>query len=246
MGETQADCQPLKSSQRSRPIVDGPRQVHFEAPPIPPKKPNIYPAKQAKVDVKKIESKDDTSPKYTQPSSFPAVGSAPGSAFPGGQWHTSPDPTRSLGSAQVFYHNFAPQGHGPLPCPQNITYIGAPCPPTDQPTWGTAMAADYANAAPPPTGTNFQPPVPDTTYGPMMHTFMPRFDGPGANMVPGTVPVGVPSFISPPVQFVPTPSHTNAVALRPNDGWFHRYSVPGPSGYYFHASWPEQKSMRLF
>ncbi len=37
--------------------------------------------------------------------------------------------------------------------------------------------AYYRNAAPPPCGVNFQPPVPDTTFGPMPHVYVPRFDG---------------------------------------------------------------------
>ncbi|ETS85746.1 hypothetical protein PFICI_03771 [Pestalotiopsis fici W106-1] len=36
--------------------------------------------------------------------------------------------------------------------------------------------ADYGNGVPPNTGQNFQPPVPDTTYGPIQHIFRPRSD----------------------------------------------------------------------
>ncbi|KAK1675619.1 hypothetical protein BDP55DRAFT_728464 [Colletotrichum godetiae] len=36
--------------------------------------------------------------------------------------------------------------------------------------------ADYQNVAPPAGGLHFQPPVPDTTYGPMQHVYVPRFD----------------------------------------------------------------------
>ncbi|KAI0128640.1 hypothetical protein BJ170DRAFT_682426 [Xylariales sp. AK1849] len=36
---------------------------------------------------------------------------------------------------------------------------------------------EYANGAMPNTGQHFQPPVPDTTYGPMVHTYRPRTDG---------------------------------------------------------------------
>lgn len=35
---------------------------------------------------------------------------------------------------------------------------------------------DYRNCAPPPSGVNFQPPVPDTTFGTMSHVYIPRFD----------------------------------------------------------------------
>lgn len=37
--------------------------------------------------------------------------------------------------------------------------------------------ASYRNSVPPPCGVNFQPPVPDTTFGPMPHVYVPRFDG---------------------------------------------------------------------
>jgi hypothetical protein len=36
---------------------------------------------------------------------------------------------------------------------------------------------DYQNAAPPVHGLHFQPPVPDTTFGPMQHVYVPRHDG---------------------------------------------------------------------
>lgn len=42
------------------------------------------------------------------------------------------------------------------------------------------IMADYHNAAPPPCGVNFQPPVPDTTFGTIPHVYVPRFDGPYA------------------------------------------------------------------
>jgi hypothetical protein len=38
------------------------------------------------------------------------------------------------------------------------------------------MMPDYQNAAPPTIGQNYQPPVPDTSMGPMHHTYIPRFD----------------------------------------------------------------------
>lgn len=36
--------------------------------------------------------------------------------------------------------------------------------------------ADYGNGFMPNTGQHFQPPVPDTTYGPIQHTYYPRYD----------------------------------------------------------------------
>ncbi|OHE92774.1 hypothetical protein CORC01_11924 [Colletotrichum orchidophilum] len=48
--------------------------------------------------------------------------------------------------------------------------------------------ADYQNVAPPAGGLHFQPPVPDTTYGPMQHVYVPRFD----NGMPPVYHVGLP------------------------------------------------------
>ncbi|KAF7558688.1 hypothetical protein G7046_g5469 [Stylonectria norvegica] len=87
---------------------------------------------------------------------------------------------------------------------QPITYIGL-----QGPAPGT-MAADYQHCGPPPMGLNFQPPVPDTTFGPIPHVYVPRFDG---AVYPPGVQVGLP-----PVQFVPTPACTTvqpAVAPQP-------------------------------
>lgn len=45
---------------------------------------------------------------------------------------------------------------------------------------------DYQNGAPyHPQGLHFQPPVPDTTYGPMTHIYVPRHDGVAPHLVPG-------------------------------------------------------------
>lgn len=43
--------------------------------------------------------------------------------------------------------------------------------------------AYYRNSHP--QGLHFQPPVPDTTYGPMTHIYVPRQDNIAAPIVPG-------------------------------------------------------------
>lgn len=61
-----------------------------------------------------------------------------------------------------------------------IPYIGQLPPQQFVPqqfTGPAASMANYQNAAPQPTGVNFQPPVPDTTFGPIPHVYVPRFDG---------------------------------------------------------------------
>ncbi|KAJ3472454.1 hypothetical protein NLG97_g10976 [Lecanicillium saksenae] len=57
--------------------------------------------------------------------------------------------------------------------------------------------ADYQNAGPPACGVHFQPPVPDTTFGPISHVYVPRFDGQYAS---------APQVGPPIMQFVHTPA----------------------------------------
>ncbi|KAG4262250.1 hypothetical protein FPRO03_11123 [Fusarium proliferatum] len=134
-----------------------------------------------------------------QPTSFPALGLGP-NAQP--QWHISADPTQSLAQqvptgfvSPTPQHQFLPPQFHPHPHPapfisagQNqftpspITYIGIG---PQSPAVNTANMGDYQNTAPPVHGMNFQPPVPDTTFGPMQHVYVPRFD----NGLAG-VPVG--------------------------------------------------------
>ncbi|KAF4453098.1 hypothetical protein F53441_4158 [Fusarium austroafricanum] len=150
-----------------------------------------------------------------QPSSFPALGLGP-SCQP--QWHISANPTQSLshqgpgGFVSPLAHHqqqfLSPQFHpasfnniGPSNItPNSITYIGiGPQPPTAN----NANMGDYQHTAPPVHGLNFQPPVPDTTFGPMQHVYVPRFDGGLAGVqvgapatfsyVPSSVPFAVPS-----------------------------------------------------
>lgn len=132
---------------------------------------------------------------------FPQVGLAPTGDSTKGTWHTFADPTRSL--EQQTWHQHWPAGSNahPFPVPPHpfqhhlpphpsfhpnfnnpqFPTSGSPGPPVTyiglQHQPGPAnMAGDYSNTAPPPTGVNFQPPVPDTTFGPMNHVYYPRFD----------------------------------------------------------------------
>ncbi|RSM06328.1 hypothetical protein CEP52_005737 [Fusarium oligoseptatum] len=149
-----------------------------------------------------------TASEDNQPTSFPALGVAANSQL---QWHTSANPTQSLRHQlptgpggfispppqQAAYFSL-PQQHHPQIHPasyinappgthNNVTYIGVG-PPNN--TMG-----DYQNAAPPVNGVHFQPPVPDTTFGPMQHVYVPRFDGGLAGVqvgLPAPAPVSVP------------------------------------------------------
>ena len=76
-----------------------------------------------------------------------------------------------------------------------------------------ATMGDYQNAFPYHAGLNYQPPVPDTTFGAMQHLYVPRFDG---GFVPGSHQMGAPYY---PVQLnsVPTPCmYTTGPATKPH------------------------------
>ncbi|KAJ4119957.1 hypothetical protein NW768_010547 [Fusarium equiseti] len=135
----------------------------------------------------------------TQPTNFPALGLGANQL----QWHYSANPTQSLGHQlptsfissppQTFQQQLfsPPQFHpasyistgpnnitpSPSPTPTPITYIGVgPQSPALNLHQSNTMG-DYQNAAPPVHGLHFQPPVPDTTFGPMQHVYVPRHDG---------------------------------------------------------------------
>ncbi|KAL7812455.1 hypothetical protein V8C44DRAFT_364420 [Trichoderma aethiopicum] len=196
-----------------------------------------------------------------QPDSFPQLGAPPHSTLGAGQWHTAADPTQSVklpgqpfagfaapgagpgpGASpfqlhpQLFAGPFSPlqqqqhhhqipvqlQPHASFPTTAPITYIGSPI----------AMA-DYQNAAPMHTGVNFQPPVPDTTFGPIPHVYVPRFDG---GYMPAAVQVGLPSvqFVSRPVTAAPMSTATYTV-VTPKTYYY--------NGYTYYASFTRQPTV---
>ncbi|RDA91939.1 hypothetical protein CP533_1302 [Ophiocordyceps camponoti-saundersi (nom. inval.)] len=110
-----------------------------------------------------------------QPTNFPQVGPAPASGGSTQGWFTAADPTRSLGTSA--YTNFHPTAAA-APQPAQL-----PRPAAANPTM-----ADYQNAVPHPAGVNFQPPVPDNTFGPIPHLYVPRFDPVGAHPFPLVYP----------------------------------------------------------
>ncbi|KFA65998.1 hypothetical protein S40285_07178 [Stachybotrys chlorohalonatus IBT 40285] len=149
----------------------------------------------------------ETSKKPASSLSPVAPASARGTSGSQQQWHTSVDPTKSLPlpglQAALPFGCFGPQPvasnnafvpHSVFSSAPNVTYVG-----TQQPVLVSAtqpkMPGEYQNTAPPPNGLNFQPPVPDTTFGPMQHLYVPRFDG---GVVPG-LQVGAPQFTYQPV-----------------------------------------------
>ncbi|KAG5986444.1 hypothetical protein E4U43_005506 [Claviceps pusilla] len=111
-------------------------------------------------------------------------------------WFTAADPTRSVNSQPVFPTTASgaapPPHHFPYPSinhhhhhhqQQQSHHFVQPAVPyiapfqQQQQHQQRSIMGDYQNCAPPPTGVNFQPPVPDTTFGPIQHVYVPRFDG---------------------------------------------------------------------
>ncbi|KHO00674.1 uncharacterized protein MAM_01452 [Metarhizium album ARSEF 1941] len=140
------------------------RQVRFDD-----SNPKTRPGSAANSNV----NNPDQAPKNTQPDSHPQVGqpALPNlNRPPSGQWYTAADPTRSvnLAGSQQVYASFPHQNPHVQFQPQAVAQ-GLPYRPP--PNMG-----DYQNCVPPPTGVNFQPPAPDTTFGPMPHLYVPRFD----------------------------------------------------------------------
>ncbi|VUC21948.1 unnamed protein product [Clonostachys rosea] len=181
----------------------------------------------------------EAAPTPTQPTSFPAL--VPPSSLGPGQWFTSTNASQSVSfpqQQQTAQHatiqvaltpnltcnltQHADRAHTHL---QPISYL---YPPTQQSYLGqpkTAMAADYQNTCPPPMGLNFQPPVPDTSMGPMNHLYVPRFDG-------GVVPVGnVPVRYPPLYNCAPVPTIANVPMSHPilNHSYYLPYVVNGMS-----------------
>lgn len=145
----------------------------------------------------------------TQPTSFPAVGLPPETQqqqaqqtqqaqLGPGQWFIAANPTQSAQSvSRAVYQLPAGYPHA-QPLNPDLHYSAAPVnipllhlyshpqntylyyPIQQHPSINVTMAADYQNATPLPTNpVNYQPPVPDTTHGPMNHVYIPRFDGGG-------------------------------------------------------------------
>ncbi|WZH42762.1 uncharacterized protein QYS62_003758 [Fusarium acuminatum] len=174
----------------------------------------------------------------TQPTSFPALGLGPL------QWHTSANPTQSLNhqvpasfisppqQPQIFplpqFHPTSFVNTGPANNTQSpITYIGIG--PQNPTTNHPNIMGDYQNAAPPVQGVHFQPPVPDTTFGPMQHVYVPRFDGGLAGVQVGHPPPAF-HYVSPAPFAIPSTPLTTAActtAIQPVVGTM----APQPNAY---------------
>ncbi|GKU03276.1 hypothetical protein FLAG1_05712 [Fusarium langsethiae] len=177
----------------------------------------------------------------TQPTNFPALGLGANQL----QWHISANPTQSLSHQlpasfispppQAHQQHFfsAPQFHpasfisaGPnnivnSTTPSPITYIGigpqSPAPNLNQ----ASNMGDYQNAAPPVHGLHFQPPVPDTTFGPMQHVYVPRHDGGLAGLQVGA-PASFNYVSAAPIAITPSSSYTTVVV--PNTRYLNGYT----------------------
>ncbi|RGP80956.1 hypothetical protein FLONG3_882 [Fusarium longipes] len=172
----------------------------------------------------------------TQPTNFPALGLGANQL----QWHISANPTQSLShqlptsfispppQAQQQHFLSTPQFHPASfistglknitssPTPTPITYIGIGPPSPALNFNQVSTMGDYQNAAPPVNGLHFQPPVPDTTFGPMQHVYVPRHDGGLAGLQVGAPASfnyisAAPFAISPTPLATPSSSYTTVV-----------------------------------
>ncbi|OBS20856.1 hypothetical protein FPOA_07196 [Fusarium poae] len=194
----------------------------------------------------------------TQPTNFPALGLGANQL----QWHISANPTQSLshqlpatfispppqGQQQQFFSppQFHPASYisagpnniitSPTPTPNPITYIGiGPQSPVVNLNQASNMG-DYQNAAPPVNGLHFQPPVPDTTFGPMQHVYVPRHDGGLAGLQVGA-PASFNYVSAAPIAITPPSSYTTVVV--PKTYYLNGYTyypalgavAPQPSAY---------------
>ena len=219
--------------------------VHFQKPASSAASVSAHPLPDTDPKSNSVSSTTQTQPEpqsesFVPSTNFPQVGPAPGgssghntsaTAEAGGTWHTAADPTKSvgpLGPGAYQQSPFSPYAHqqfySPATHPGAFPYTQGSHPsfhcfglPNHHAAPSPNMSGDYSNTGPPPTGVNFQPPVPDTTYGPMNHTFMPRFDGGGFYPViqvgahPQTHSAGSPIYLVSPI-----PNSTGAAYAVPS------------------------------
>ncbi|ODA80443.1 hypothetical protein RJ55_03401 [Drechmeria coniospora] len=284
MPEAGEDIKSPKTTRRPRSAEDV-RQVHFEEKGS---SNGGTAAKKTDNGTAAATAAKDCQP-TSFPAIGPTPGAGPSSNA--GRWFTAADPTRSLGAglyhnqqqfflqqqqqqqpnlvppphlafsgglAPAFASNAAAPGH-------QVTYIGNhpqlhPHPLQQHPVQFAAMA-NYANAGPPPSGVTFQPPVPDSTFGPMAHLYVPRFDAGPHGPLGGVPPQGLGLHVGPPspprlVQLVPV-AEISGHAAQPAAGTA-SLSVLVPkttflNGYQYYASAfahlppaPDRMEARLF
>ena len=186
-------------------------------------------AKESTQDKKPGKKSQERAPAETHEQfSAPGVGATPQTL--GVFLHTSANPTMALGYTQGYstlpYQATTQAGPGAnIATPSNDhTYHLA----SQDPSLGANLAlnttyigtrnmtysrdVDFQHGAPHnPQGLHFQPPVPDTTYGPMTHTYVPRHDG----LAPQVGAVGGPVQVCYPHYYVPWPAAHVPVATRP-------------------------------
>ncbi|KAK1239062.1 hypothetical protein MKX08_006123 [Trichoderma sp. CBMAI-0020] len=219
---------PFSSSSTTNTTANGESINVNTATPAPDNQPSSFPQLGAAPNSSLASDQWHTAIDPTQSVKLPgqpfAGGFAPGFAAPGfapgltcapPQTHlVSPFSALPQASAAPFttYVGFPPQ-HQHLPLQHQHLFTT------------TASMADYQNAAPMPSGVNFQPPVPDTTFGPIPHVYVPRFDG---GFVPAAVQVGLPS-----VQFVSAPAACSTAVVMPKTFYYYN------NGFTYYASRPQ-------
>ena len=255
MPEAGADTKSPKTTRRLRSgsehaaTSSTPRQVHFE---------EQRSSKNSNGNVAETGNENSGGNRHAvQPTSSPSIGPAP--VFPGGQWFTSTDPSRSISQPATFtapqhqqqataFLPGTPRFAAPVNHPQSsqhlgvhggVTYIGQHLDPLQQHPVNfvnlvSPAMASYSNAGPPPGGVHFQPPVPDSTFGPMPHVYVPRFDAGGPPFQGAQV--GLPVS---PVQFVPVAAAVASLEMPATTAAIVTVLMPKTfylNGYTYHAS----------
>lgn len=231
-----------KSSSRKIPVSKSrdslPRHVRFDEKSKkhhPPSTPPLPDTANGDGDDKTTTAEN----RNTQPDSHPQLGSGLPFLNRPPTWYTAADPTRSV-NCQPTYSSTTASGAvlPPYPFPHPLTnqqqqqqhaqHFVPPGVPYAHPyqCQTNNNMADYQNCAAPHTGVNFQPPVPDTTFGPIQHLYVPRFDG--------SFQVGV-SFPS-----VPTVVAAAAAAVCVSPPMM--TTIPGICAYYASAFFPFELS----
>lgn len=126
--------------------------------------------------------------------------------------------TPQLGQNHIYHHVVAPSNSyfpgqhfvsiaaasSNAPTHHAVNFAGQPQPLVFVNKDGTMS---YQNASQPSAGLHFQPQTPDTTYGPMVHHYIPRHDGGGIAyaMQPG--------IVCPPIPSIPSSTYTASFSI---------------------------------
>lgn len=176
----------------------------------------------------KQQRRDKPAPVTAEATNNPST-TAPASALshPGVQSYNNPaGSTAAFGFNHVYLHGSAnpnafstdqpfaiSHNHPSPPCFHQVDFAGQPSVFVNMPE----QLGGYQNAVPFNPGVkHYQPQVPDTSFGPMCHTYVPRFDSGGVYMVqPGAVCHSILSHFDPSLFFHSPPLTIDLQEVQP-------------------------------